>query len=132
MPKYQLKLTKTYELVKVEGDPAKDVDAEAYHLELTLQVTNPIRNRTKWPIAWTAPTACRSKGPGMHRRVQKTGMGLRDVVYQLKHNDFQMVACSELSEKDEKFRKDLTESSQFGEDHLPLFFGVTPSTLPPR
>jgi YidC/Oxa1 family membrane protein insertase len=54
-------------------------------------------------------------------------MGLRDVVCQLNHSDFQMVACSDLSEKSdkgEKFRKDLVESTQFTDDHLPLFFGV--------
>ena len=39
-PKYHLKLTKTYELAKVDGDPATDADAKAYHLVLSLQVTN--------------------------------------------------------------------------------------------
>ncbi len=124
VPKYQLKLTKTYELVKVEGDPAKDVDAEAYHLELTLQVTNLDSKPHEVAYRLDGPNGLPVEGAWYASRVQKTGMGLRDVVYQLKHNDFQMVACSDLSEKDEKFRKDLTESSQFGEDHRPLFFGV--------
>ena len=38
-----------------------------------------------------------------------------------------MAACSELSEKSDKggkFRKDMCESKQFADDHLPLFFGV--------
>ena len=40
VPEYHLTITKTYELVKVDGDPATEPDAKAYHLVLTLQVTN--------------------------------------------------------------------------------------------
>ena len=124
VPKYHLELAKTYELVKAPGDPAKDVDGEGYHLVLTLQVTN--RDSKAHNVAYRldGPNGLPVEGAWYASKVQKTGMGLRDVVYQLKRNDFQMVACSELSEKNEKFRKDLTESSQFGEDHRPVFFGV--------
>ncbi|MGA2256455.1 MAG: YidC/Oxa1 family insertase periplasmic-domain containing protein, partial [Thermoguttaceae bacterium] len=127
VPKYQLQVTKTYELVKVDGDPAIDVDAKAYHLVLTLQVTN--RDSKPHDVAYRqdGPNGLPVEGAWYATKVQKTGLGLRDIVYQLNHRDFEMVACSELSEKSDKgqkFRKDLCESTQFTDDHLPLFFGV--------
>lgn len=127
VPKCRLKLTKTYELVKVDGDPAVDVDAKAYHLVLTLQVTNQDSKPHEVAYRQDGPNGLPVEGAWYASKVQKTGVGLRDVVYQLNRSDFQMVACSELSEKSdkgEKFRKDLVESTSFSDDHLPLFFGV--------
>ena len=124
VPKYRLQLTKTYELKKVDGDPAVDVDARAYHLVLTLQVTNQDSKPHEVAYRLDGPNGLPVEGAWYATKVQKTGSGLRNVVYQLKHRDFEMVACSELSEKADKFRKDLCDSTQFADDHLPLFFGV--------
>ena len=127
VPKYQLKLTKTYALAKVDGDPAIDVDAKAYHLVLTLQVTNLDSKPHDVAYRQDGPNGLPTEGSWYATKVQKTGLGLRDVVYKLNHFEFEMAACSELSEKSDKggkFRKDLCESKQFADDHLPLFFGV--------
>ncbi len=124
VPKYQLKLTKTYRLVKADGDAVLDVDARAYHLLLTLQVTNLDKKPHDVAYRLDGPNGLPVEGAWYATKVQKTGMGLRDLVYQLNHRDFEMVACSELSDKPEKFRKNMVESSQFADDHLPLFFGV--------
>ena len=125
VPKYRLKLTKTYELAKVEveKDPAIDVDAKAYHLVLTLQVTNQDSKPHEVAYRLDGPNGLPVEGAWYATKVQKTGMGLRDIVYQLNGSDFQMVACSELSEKNEKFRKDI-EGAKFSDEHPPLFFGV--------
>ena len=122
--KYHLKLTKTYELAKVDGEPTTDVDAKAYHLQLTLEITNQDSKPHQVAYRQDGPNGLPVEGSWYASKVQKSGVGLRDVVYQLNRSDFQMVACSELSEKNEKFRKDLAESTQFSGDHLPLFFGV--------
>ena len=126
VPKYQLKLTKTYELKKVDGDaPAKNVDARAYHLVLNLQITNLDSKPRDVAYRLDGPNGLPVEGAWYASKVQKTGLGLRNVVYDLKGKDFDMVACSELSEKPstgEKFRKDMV--ADIKEEHLPLFFGV--------
>ncbi len=123
VPKYQLKLTKTYELVKVDGDPAKEVDAQAYHLNLTLQVTNLDSKPHDVAYRLDGPNGLPVEGAWYATKVQKTGVGLRDVVYRLSQNDFEMVACSELSQKPDVYRKDMVDSTKFKE-HPPVFFGV--------
>jgi YidC/Oxa1 family membrane protein insertase len=126
VPKYHLKLTKTYELVKIDGDPAIDVDAKAYHLVLTLQVTNQDSKPHEVAYRLDGPNGLPIEGAWYASKVQKSGVGLRDVVYGLSHSEFEMVACSELSEKSEKgekFRKNI-EGGHFTDEHLPVFFGV--------
>ena len=102
VPKYQLKLTKTYELAKVDGDPAMDVDAKAYHLVLTLQVTNLDSKPHEVAYRLDGPNGLPVEGAWYATKVQKTGLGLRDIVYKLNHSEFEMAACSELSEKSDK------------------------------
>ena len=85
VPKYQLKLTKTYELAKVDGDPAVDVDAKAYHLVLTLQVTNLDSKPHDVAYRLDGPNGLPVEGSWYATKVQKTGLGLRDVVYKLNH-----------------------------------------------
>jgi len=127
VPKYKLQITKTYQLVKVDGNPTVDVDAKAYHLVLTVQVTNLDSKPHEVACRLDGPNGLPVEGAWYATKVQKSGMGLRDVVYDLNHRDFEMASCSELSEKSDKvdkFRKDLCDSTQFADDHLPLFFGV--------
>jgi YidC/Oxa1 family membrane protein insertase len=127
VPAYHLKFTKTYELVKIDGDPAADVDAVAYHLVLTLQVTNLDSKPHDVAYRLDGPNGLPIEGSWYASKVQKSGIGLRDVVYQLKHSGFVMADCSEFSlksDKGEKFRKDLCGGTEFADDHLPLFFGV--------
>ena len=125
VPEYHLTITKTYELVKVDGDPATEPDANAYHLVLSLQVTN---NDTK-----KHDVAYRLDGPnglpveGSWYVTSKVGRtwsaeGLRDVVYQFAKSEAGVATASQLSEKD-KFYKEIAEASQFSE-HPPQFFGV--------
>jgi YidC/Oxa1 family membrane protein insertase len=122
--KYNLKFTKTYELVKVDGDPVSDSDAKAYHLVMTLQLTNLDSKPHEVAYRLDGPNGLPIEGAWYATKVQKSGLGLRDVVWQLKQEEFKMVACSELSEKPEKFRKVMDESTKFADGHLPVFFGV--------
>jgi len=123
VPKYHLTITKTYELLKVDGDPATEPDARAYHLVLSLQVTN---NDTK-----KHEVAYRLDGPnglpveGLWYVTTKVGRtwsaeGLRDVVYQLAKSESAVATASQLSDK---YYKEIGESTEFSE-HLPLFYGV--------
>jgi YidC/Oxa1 family membrane protein insertase len=130
VPKYHLKITKTYELAKVAGNVTADGDNQAYHLTFSMAITN--NDTLKHEVA------CRQDGPNglpvegswyVTSKVNRkwfTVEGMRDVVYQMADNDVGVVTCSELSEKGEKdfkFRKDIGESSEFAL-HRPLFFGV--------
>ncbi len=124
VPAFHLEVTKTYRLVKVDGDPAVDRDARAYHLELSLSVKN--KDKAAHSIAY------RLDGPnGLPREgfwyaySSKVGIqgdaGLRDVVYQLTHAEVNMVPCSELKDK---LSANMVESAAFSDLNRPKFFGV--------
>ncbi len=125
VPEYHLTITKTYELVKVDGDPATEPDAKAYHLILSLQVTN--NDTKKHDVAYRldGPNGLPVEGAWfVTSKVGRTwsAEGLRDVVYQLAKSESRVATASQLSEKG-KFFKEIGEATEFSE-HPPLFFGV--------
>jgi YidC/Oxa1 family membrane protein insertase len=129
VPKFHLKVTKTYALEQTDPTAAADANARAYHLMLTVAITN--NDRKKHDVAYRqdGPNGLPAEGSWyVSAKVGRTWSteGLRDVVYQLAGNEVGVATCSQLAEKVEKvekFRRDIGESSQFAE-HRPLFFGV--------
>ncbi len=123
VPEYHLTMTKTYELVKVDGDPATEPDAKAYNLVLTLQVTNNDTRRHEVAYRLDGPNGLPVEGAWyVTSKVGRTwaGEGLRDVIYQLAKSDVSVATATQLSDK---YYKELGESTEFT-DHPPLFYGV--------
>jgi YidC/Oxa1 family membrane protein insertase len=126
--KYHLKFTKTYELVKADGDAAADSDARAYHLVMSLAITNLDSRKHDVAFRQDGPNGLPTEGAWyVTSKVSSAyNAGLRDVVYEFSGFGVGLATCAELSEKadkTEKFRKVIGESSEFSQ-HPPVFFGV--------
>jgi len=123
VPEYHLTVTKTYELVKVDGDAATEPDAKAYHLILSLQVTNNDAKKHEVAYRLDGPNGLPVEGSWyVTSKVGRTwsGEGLRDVIYQLAKSDVSVATATQLSEK---YFKGIGEATEFN-DHPPQFFGV--------
>ena len=125
VPEYHLTIAKTYELVKVEGDPVTESDAMAYHLVLSVRVTNNDSKRHEVAYRLDGPNGLPVEGSWYVTTKVGRGWsaeGLRDVVYQLAKSESAVATASQLSEKD-KFFKEIGEATEFN-DHPPQFYGV--------
>ncbi len=123
VPEYHLTITKTYELVKVDGEAATEPDAKAYHLILSLQVTNNDTKKQEVAYRLDGPNGLPVEGSWyVTSKVGRTwsGEGLRDVIYQLAKSDVSVATATQLSEK---YFKGIGEATEFN-DHPPQFFGV--------
>jgi YidC/Oxa1 family membrane protein insertase len=130
VPERHLKVTKTYELAKVGGNATADGDDQAYHLTLSVAITNLDTKKHEVAYRQDGPNGLPVEGSWyVSYKVNRrwfTTEGMRDVVYQSADGDVGVVTCSELGEKveeTEKYRREMGEASQFAE-HRPLFFGV--------
>jgi YidC/Oxa1 family membrane protein insertase len=130
VPQYHLKVTKTYELAKLPGNAATDGDDQAYHLTMSVAITNNDTKKHEVAYRQDGPNGLPVEGfwyvSSKVNRKWFTIEGMRDVVYQTTDSEVGVVTCSELGEKvekTEKFRREIGEASQFAEHH-PLFFGV--------
>lgn len=124
VPQYHLTITKTYELSKIEGKE-KASDDPAYHLTLSLQLTNDDTQKHEVAYRIDGPNGLPVEGSWyVTTKVGRgwSGEGLRDVDYQLAGENVDVATASQLSQKD-KFFKVIGEATQF-KDHLPDFFGV--------
>ncbi len=130
VPERHLKVTKTYELAKVADNGAAGDDDQAYHLTMSLAITNLDTKKHEVAYRQDGPNGLPAEGTWyvsykINRNWGSTE-GLRDVVYELSDSDVGVVTCSELSEKTEKtekYRREIGEATQFAEHH-PWFFGV--------
>jgi YidC/Oxa1 family membrane protein insertase len=123
VPQYHLTIIKSYELVKVEGDPATEPDAKAYNLVLSLQAVNNDTKRHEIAYRLDGPNGLPVEGAWfVTSKVGRTwaGEGLRDVIYELAKSDVSVATAMQLSDK---FHKVIGESTEFT-DHPPLFYGV--------
>ena len=132
VPERHLKVTKTYELAKLPGNGATDGDDQAYHLTLSVAITNNDTKKHEVAYRQDGPNGLPMEGSWyVSSKVSRkwfTIEGMRDVDYQLSDSDVGVVTCSELSEKGEKekpskYRREIGEASQFAE-HRPVFFAV--------
>ena len=123
VPEYRLTIFKSYELVKVEGDPAKELDAMAYHLVLTIQAVNNDSKPHQVAYRLDGPNGLPVEGEWyVTSKVGRTwsAEGLRDVIYLLSKSDVAVATAMQLSDK---FFKVIGESTEFA-DHPPRFYGV--------
>ncbi len=132
VPERRLKVTKTYELAKVPDNGTADDDGQAYHLTMSVAITNLDTKKHEVAYRQDGPNGLPMEGSWyVSSKVNRkwfTIEGMRDVVYQMSDSEVGVVTCTELSEKTEKdkpekYRREIGEASQFAE-HRPLFFGV--------
>jgi YidC/Oxa1 family membrane protein insertase len=130
VPERHIKVTKTYELAKLAGDGTASADDQAYHLTLSVAITNLDTKKHEVAYRQDGPNGLPVEGSWyVSSKVNRkwfTLEGMRDVVYQTADSEVGVVTCSELAEKveeTEKYRKEIGEASQFAV-HRPVFFGV--------
>ncbi len=129
LPKRHLKITKTYELEKIDPASAANVDARAYHLVLSVALTNLDTKKHEVAYRQDGPNGLPVEGSwyATGKVSSEWSAGLRDVAYQFAGESMGMKTCAKLSEKVDgktnKYRLDIGESSQFAE-HPPRFFAV--------